>query len=110
MNIALPPLTFPLALILPGVEILPFTLASLKMLPARLSCIALMVPLVVILPPVPAALLIERLRPGLIFTLLITLPDTEILPVLILPVTLRLGKVPIDVAATPVSCEPLPIK
>ena len=107
---ALPPLMFPLALMLPGVAILPFTLAPLNMFPLRLSCTAFTVPPLVILPPMPATLLVVRSNPGLIFTLLITLPDTEILPVLILPVTLRLGKVPIDVATTPVSCDPLPIK
>ena len=37
LNIALAPFTLPEALTKPGVEILPFTLALLKMLPLRLS-------------------------------------------------------------------------
>ena len=60
---ALPPLMFPLALMLPGVAILPFTLALLKMLPAILSCTAFTVPPLVILPPRPATLLVVRLNP-----------------------------------------------
>ena len=60
----MPPLMFPLALMLPGVAILPSMLALLKILPLKLSPIALMVPLVMMLPPPPATLLNERLNPG----------------------------------------------
>ena len=117
VNTALLPLTLPVALINPGVDMLPLTLALPNMFPLTLSCPELIVPLVVMLPPAPAALVNERSDPVPNVTLplvliapLVTVPATEILPVLILPLTLKLGKVPIEVATTPVSCEPLPIK
>ena len=87
------------------------------MLPLRLNWAALIVALVVMLPPAPAALVNERsnplfsvMLPLVLIAPLVMLPATEILPALILPLTLKLVKVPIDVATTPVSCDPLPIK
>ena len=49
--------------------------------------------------------------PLVVILLAVTLPvaDTDPL-VLMLPLTLKLAKVPIEVATTPVSCDPLPIK
>ena len=83
---ALPPLTLPLALILPGVEILPFTLALLRMFPLKLSCTAPMVPPLVMLPPAPAALLVVRLYPPPS----VTSPAALIEVLLILPLSDRL--------------------
>ena len=40
----------------------------------------------------------------------LTTPPVSKLPVLVLPVTLREGSMPMLVAATPVSALPLPIK
>ena len=96
---ALPPLILPEALILPGVAMLPLTLASLKMLPLRLSWAALMVALVVILPPAPAPLVNERSNP----VPSVTLPPVLIAPLVIFPLRDKLLPLtlPVNMALAP---------
>ena len=89
-NIALAPLMFPLALMFPGVEILPFTLALPMIFPLRLRSLALILLLVVMLPPAPAPLVNERSNPVPSVTLppVLIAPEFK-LPVLALPLATR---------------------
>ena len=88
----LPPVMFPEAEINPPV----------KMLPPVILPAALAVPPVAKFPPVRFAELVTATA--------LTIPKEIKLPVVILPVTLKLGSTPMAVATTPVSAEPLPIK